>query len=85
MFLAHLAQPNWLLSCKFECHQTTTVKLRSDLVHYRVDTSKKSFCRGFLSQNINSFHLKLPFLFRRTSEKQMGDYVVGLRIIGEVQ
>ena len=61
MFLAHLAKPNWLLSCKFEHHQSTKVKLRSDLVHYCVDTSKNSFFRGFLSQNINSFHLKLPF------------------------
>ena len=49
MFLAHLAQPNWLLSCEFERHQSTTVKLRSDLVHYCVDTSKESFFFEFFS------------------------------------
>ena len=84
MFLAHLAQPNWLLSCKFERHQSSTFELRSDLVHYCVDTSKKYFLRGFLSQNINSFHLKLPFLFWRTFHRQMDDHLVSLGIIGEL-
>ena len=61
MFLAHLAQPNWLLSCKFERHQSTTVKLRSDLVHYCVNASKKPFFSSFFVPKHKFFPLIVAF------------------------
>ena len=49
------------------------------------EKSKKPSFLTFFGPKRIPFHLKLPFLFRRTSYKQMGDYLVNLSFIGEVQ
>ena len=60
LLLAHLLQPNGLLSCKFEHHRITTAKMRSVFLELHRKTPKNPFFRRLLAQNVIFCGVELP-------------------------